>query len=124
MQSQRQSVLSTAATVVAVAGAAGSVALVLRAGRHNSSWVLPALFTAWVLSPYIAWAWAVSKSSSARTRTALQVAILTLVPVSLTLYGYIALGRPVPKPAFIFLMVPPAFAMSIAIVAGVVRRQA
>ena len=50
-------VLRTLALIAAVAGAAGSIALMLRAGRRSPR-LLIALFTIWVLSPFVALAWA------------------------------------------------------------------
>jgi hypothetical protein len=46
--------LRAVALVAVVVGAAGSVALTLRVGRHNPSRLLLVLFTTWVLSPLVA----------------------------------------------------------------------
>ena len=46
--------LRAAALIAVLAGAAGSVGLMLHAGRHNASRILLALFALWVLSPFMA----------------------------------------------------------------------
>ncbi|HEY0778970.1 MAG TPA: hypothetical protein VGD56_13450, partial [Gemmatirosa sp.] len=54
--------LRGAALGTALAGAAGSVALMLRAGRHQPSGLLLALFGEWVLAPFVALAAAATAS--------------------------------------------------------------
>ena len=46
--------LRRAALISVVAGAGGSVGLMLRAGRRNDSPILLLLFGIWVLSPFMA----------------------------------------------------------------------
>jgi hypothetical protein len=101
-------VLRAVALISVIAGAAGSLALVLRAGRHNDSRLLVALFDLWVLSPFaaLALAGAVSKRWSAITRATLYCVMLVLPAVSLAMYGNLV---PMPKgspPASRFLIVP------------------
>jgi hypothetical protein len=106
------------ARIAVVAGAGGSAGLTLYAGRHNASRLLIVLFTLWVLSPFMALAWAnmVSKGWPVVTRAALYGLMLALPLGSLAIYGDAALGPPRPKPAFVFLVVPMASALLIAIV--------
>jgi hypothetical protein len=110
--------LRTAAPIAIAVGAAGSVGFMLYAGRHNSSWLLPALFTLWVLSPFVALALAnvASKGWSTITRAALHNVTLIVALSSLVLYGYVALGPARPKTASVFVVVPPASWLLIAIV--------
>ncbi len=115
-----------AATLCAVvAGAGGSVALMLRAGRRHPSGLLLVLFACWVLAPFAALGWAtvVSARWSGRTRATLYGVTLLIACGSLGLYGAVALGPPRPKPAAAFVVVPPASgllaaaAVSVAVVA-------
>ena len=98
----------TAAAIAVVAGAAGSVALVLYAGHRNPSSVLMALFVVWVLAPFIALGWTnmISRRWSAPFRAALYTGSLLLTAASLAVYGMVALGPPRARPAFFFLVVP------------------
>ena len=97
--------LRSAALIAVVAGAGGSVALTLYAGRQNDSGILMALFAIWVLSPFAALALAnvVSKRWSVLTRAALYGVMLVLTVGSLAIYGAHALR---PSDAFVFVVVP------------------
>ena len=53
-QIRSPTLLSGAALLLPVAGAVGSVGLMLRAGHRNDSPILLALFAIWVLSPFVA----------------------------------------------------------------------
>jgi hypothetical protein len=110
--------LRAAAMIVAPVGALGSVGLTLYAGRHNDSRLLMALFTLWVLSPFMALAAAgfVSKRWPATARAALYGVTLVLTLGALALYGAVALGPPRLKPAFVFVVVPPASCLLVAVV--------
>lgn len=98
------------AIIAMLAGAIGSVALTLHAGRHNPSRLLQLLFTLWVLSPFVvlAIANAVSSRWSGLTGTTLYIVTLILTACSLAIYAYVALGPPRTKIASFFLIVPPA----------------
>ena len=112
-------VLFHAAALIAVlAGAVGSVGLMLHAGHRNPSRLLLVLFALWVLSPFIALVLAnmVSKRWSVLTRAALYTVMLVLAVGSLAIYGDVALGPPRTKAAFVFVVVPPASWLLIAIV--------
>ena len=106
------------ALIAVLAGAAGSLGLMLRAGQRQNSRILLLLFGVWVLSPYVATAWAhaVSKRWSAVTRATLYVVILVFTLSSLAIYGAVAFGYLRAKAGFIFLVVPFASWLLITIV--------
>jgi hypothetical protein len=97
------------ATITGVAiGAATSLALMLRAGRHQRSIVLILLFAVWVLSPFVALVYAHLNSkqwlTSARTMLyGLTVAVVFTCPA---IYADVAFGRTTLKVGFVFLVVP------------------
>ncbi len=101
--------LRAVAIIAAVAGAAGSVGLMLWVGHRNPSRLLLALFVMWDVAPFIALAWAntASKRWSVLTQATLYTVTLVISVASLAIYGNVAFGRPRPTPAFMFLVVPP-----------------
>ena len=111
-------VLRGAALTFALAGAAGSVGLMLHAGSHQNSRILLLLFVVWVLSPFVAAVLAnvVSKRWSVLTRATLNVVTLVLTLGSLAIYGDVSFGHPRAKIGFVFLVVPLASWLLIAIV--------
>ena len=123
------SVLHGAALVALLVGAVGSVGLMLHVGRRKDSpRLLMALFTIWVLSPFVALVFAniVSKGWSVITRATLYGVMLVLTAGSLAIYGDVALGPLRAKTAFVFVVVPPASWLLIAIVvpiAAVISRR-
>jgi hypothetical protein len=98
--------LHAVALIAVVAGAAGSVGLMLRAGHPPL--FLRVLFVIWVLSPFMALLLAdkVSKRWSLITRATLHSVMLIVTLGSLVIYGGAALRPPASKPAFLFLVVP------------------
>jgi hypothetical protein len=110
--------LHTAALIAVLAGAVGSVGLMLRAGHRNPSRLLLVLFALWVLSPFVALVLAnmVSKRWSVLTRATLYTVMLVLAVGSLAIYGDVAFGPPRTKAAFVFVVVPPASWLLIAVV--------
>jgi len=108
--------LRKTALVALVIGAAGSIALMLQAGR-NSPRLLVVLFTMWVLSPFVvlAAADAVSKGWSVQTRATLYTVMLVVALGSLVAYGVDASRPAHAQAAFIFVIVPPASWLLIAI---------
>jgi hypothetical protein len=96
-----------AALVAVLAGAVGSVGLMLRAGRRTPG-ILLVLFIGWVLSPFVALALAdiLSRRWSIRARATLYGMMLILALGSLGLYGGVVSMPPGSKPAFVFLVVP------------------
>jgi hypothetical protein len=95
------------ALTAVVAGAVGSVGLMLWVGHRNPSRVLLLLFVIWDLAPFVAVILAdmMSKRWSVITRATLHIVMLVLALTSLALYGDVVL-RPRPQPAFLFLVVP------------------
>jgi len=94
------------ALVLLFAGAAGSVGLMLRTGHNNKSVLLLALFTGWVLSPFIGLLVAGRPSGrwSLFMRSTYYI-ILVLVLTLGSLIGYSGiLSPPGTKPAFVFLL--------------------
>jgi hypothetical protein len=110
--------LRRAAVIAVLAGAAGSLGLMFRAGRRQNSRILLVLFAIWVLSPFIALVRAnvVSKRWSNLTRATLYSVMLVLTLGSLAIYGDVAFGYATAKVGFVFLVVPLASWMLIAIV--------
>lgn len=113
-------ILRVAALITVLAGAGGSVGLMLRAGRNNNSRILLVLFAIWVLSPFVALIFAdlVSRDWPVLTPSTLYTMMLVLSLGSLAIYGYDAV-RPRAKAAFVFVVVPPASWLLIAIVVPV-----
>jgi hypothetical protein len=97
--------LRAASFIAVVVGALGSVGLTLYAGRHNDSRLLVALFTLWVLSPFIAVLIA-SRRWWAFARRPLYGVSFILTPSSLAVYLHPAWRPPGSGPAFVFLVVP------------------
>jgi hypothetical protein len=108
-------VLRAAALVAVAAGAAGSLGFMLIAGHPPL--FLRVLFAIWVLSPFAALvaAHAVSTRWSRPTRSTLYSVMLAVALVSLSIYGAVALGPPRPQEAFVFVVVPPASWLLIAV---------
>ncbi len=110
--------LRGASLIAVLAGAVGSISLTLYAGRHNHSRLLLVLFVLWVSSPFaiLVWAYVISKRWLVLTRATLYSLMLVLTLSSLALYGQVALGPPKAQTAFMFVVVPPASWLLIAIV--------
>lgn len=106
-----------AALIALPVGALGSVSLMLVVGHRNESRILLALFTLWVLSPFAALATGLVRSRrwSDLARATLYWVTLVVAAGSLLLYGEVALGAPRAKPAFMFLVVPLASWLLIAL---------
>ena len=85
-----------------------SLAFLYLTGRHNPSVLLLLLFTAWVLSPFLALWLAAARSGSwpPAVRTALHAVIIVICVAAPLIYGVIALGPPKSQPAFFFLVLP------------------
>jgi hypothetical protein len=120
------SVLRAAALIAVLVGAVGSIGFLTRVGRRAPRFLL-VLFVLWALSPFMALVWAnlVSKRWSVVTRATLYTVMLVLTLGSLAIYGAVALGLSRAKPAAVFLLVPSASWLLIAIVvpiAGITRR--
>jgi hypothetical protein len=113
--------LRVAALTAVLAGSVGSIGLMLYAGRRNSSRLLLVLFALWVLSPFVALVLAnvVSKRWPVLTRATLYSLMLVLTACSLAIYAEVALGPPRAKAAFVFVVVPPASWLLIAIAVSI-----
>jgi dienelactone hydrolase len=110
--------LRSAAMIAVRAGAVGSVGLMLWVGHRNPSRLLLVLFAIWVLSPFVALVLAhvVSKSWSVITQATLYTVTLVLTLASLAIYAAVAWGPPRAQAAFVFILVPPASWLFVAIV--------
>ena len=100
--------LRAVALIVVAAGAVGSVALTIRAGR-NTPRLLLVLFVIWVLSPFVALAWANVRSPrwSAFTRATLHGATLVLTLASVAIYSGLVKRPAGSANAFMFVVVSP-----------------
>ncbi len=109
--------LRAAALIAVLAGAVGSVGLMLRAGQRTPRLLL-VLFFFWVLSPFVALVLAhvVSKRWSVLTRATLYSVMLVVTLGSLAIYGDDALRPRKAQAAFWYVLVPPASWLLIAIV--------
>jgi hypothetical protein len=102
--------LRAVALIAVIAGAGGSVVLMLHAGQRTPRLLL-VLFIIWVLSPFIALLWAnmVSKRWSVVTQVTLYCVTLILTLGSLAIYDELVVIRPPGSAnAFLFVVVPPA----------------
>jgi len=99
------------------AGAAGSVALMVRAGARTPRFLL-VLFIGWVLAPFVVLLWANLRSThwSAATRAALVSVTLVVAAGSLAIYGELIDVRPRGAAnAFPWVITPPAMVLLIAV---------
>jgi hypothetical protein len=113
-------VLRRVAVSVVLAGAGGSIASMLYAGRHQKSAILILLFGMWVLSPFMAalMVSSVSKRWAIGAQRKLSVLLVILALASLAVYGVVAFGPVNAKVGFVFLVVPLASWLFIAVVFG------
>ena len=106
-KSPNQGFLGTIALIVALVGAVGSLYFMFSAGRKQNSIILLALFTAWVLSPFVGLF--ISNKISGRwtvpARASLYWLMIILTIGSLVAYSG-AFNTPQTKNAFIFLIFP------------------
>ncbi len=106
-KNSNQGFLGTIAVIVALVGAVGSLYFMFSAGRKQNSIILLALFTAWVLSPFVG-LFISNKISSRWTvpaRASLYWLMIILTIGSLVAYSG-AFNTPETKNAFIFLIFP------------------
>lgn len=115
--------LRTAALMAAVIGGAGSVAYLLQAGNRNWDLILlMALFSFWVLSPFVVLAWAILRSDrfTETVQSTLYILTIALALVSLAIYGRVIDLKPAGSPnTFLFVAGPPVSWASIAIVMSI-----
>ncbi len=113
--------LRAAALITVVAGAGGSLGLMLHAGRRTPRLLLVA-FVIWVLSPFVALLWAsrLSKRWPVVTRATFYWAAILVSLGSLAVYsGIIDLKPAGSANAFLFVAVPPASWVFMTIVVSV-----
>ena len=117
-ESRFPSLFRALAWTALAAGGLGSLAFMGYVGRRNTSQLLIALFTLWVLLPFLGLATglAASRRWPPRIRTVWYGLTIVVALGSLAAYGDVAV-HPRPQPAFIFIVVPPATWVLIAIVA-------
>ena len=110
--------LRAAALIAVLAGAVGSVGLMLHASGRTASWVGLALIAIWVLSPFAALALAnvVSTRWSILARATLYSVMLVVTLGSLAVYVDDASRPRKAQAAFVFVVVPPASWLLMAIV--------
>jgi len=111
--------LRVTALILVLAGAIASLGFTLQAGHRNKSVVLVLMFVVWVLSPFAALAWANLAANRWATLTQKMLFGLTLVLTlgSVALYADVVLSAPRAQPAFVFLVVPLASWLMIAVAA-------
>lgn len=109
--------LRGAALIAALVGGVGSFGLMLRAGQRSPRLLL-VLFTFWVLAPFAALVLAhvLSKRWSVLTRATLYIVMLIITLGSLIIYVDDAFGHRRPQAAFVYVAVPPASWLLMAIV--------
>jgi hypothetical protein len=113
-------IIRRVALTTVLAGAAGSTALMLHAGRRQRSQILILLFGIWVLSPFIAALFAASASKrwAAATQVMFCVWTVALSLGSLAIYGGVAFEYVNAKIGFVFLVVPLASWLLFGVVLG------
>jgi hypothetical protein len=117
-ESSRPAALRRTALIATVVGAAVSLVFMFVVGRHQKSLVLIALFTGWVLAPFVVLIYMHTRSKiwPELQRTALDALMILLSLGSVAIYGTVAFGPPRPQPAAFFLLVPATSLALIAIV--------
>lgn len=121
--------LRRAALIAVLAGAGASLAFMLRASHRQNSRVLLLLFGIWVLFPFITavWAYVVSNGWTVVVRVPLYMVMLVVSLVSLSIYGGVAFRHLRAKVGFVFLVVPLAswlvIAIAVSMATVVSRRQ-
>ena len=91
-------------------GAVGSLCFTVYAGRHNSSFLLIALFAVWVLTPF-AGLWLAERSAErvpVGIANSMRGSALVIMVCSLGIYGAAAISGPSHHTTFAFLAVPAA----------------
>jgi len=98
-----------ASRLALIAGAVGSLGLMLFAGRSNTHVLITLGFVFWVLAPFALLALAERKSESwaPATRATLHALTVLVAVGSLAIYGYRAAFPPRSTGAFLFVFVPP-----------------
>ena len=113
-------VLRVAALIALAVGTVGSVALMLRTSPNMPSLNI-VLIGLWVISPFVLLALGdfLAPRWPLLHRPTIHVLALVLVIVALSVYQSVAFGPPRPKPAFLFVLIPPISWLAIATGLGV-----
>jgi len=122
-KNSNQRFLGTIVLIVTLVGAVGSLYFMLSASRKQNSIILLALFTAWILSPFVG-LFISNKITGRRTapaRASLYWLMVILTISSLVAYSG-AFNTPETKNAFIFLIFPLISWFLIAIVFLIARK--
>ena len=116
-----QGLLRTATLIAVLASAGASVCLMLHARGPHASPLLLVIMGTWVIAPFIALQLvdAVSKRWSVLTRTHVSGVRLVVALGSLAVYGDDALGHRTAQAAFVYVVVPLASWLLLAIVVWV-----
>jgi len=101
-------VLRVAALIALAVGTVGSVALMLRTSPNMPTLNI-VLIGLWVISPFVLLALcdARAKRWPLLHRPTIHILALVLAVVSLSVYQSVAFGPPRPKPAALFVLIPP-----------------
>jgi hypothetical protein len=112
-----RSPLQRAARIVLLAGAVSTIGLTLYASRHNRSLPLRLIFLIWELFPFLTALLAnrLSTGWARLTRTTLHVSSLVVTLTTLAIYAVVAFGQPNVKMGFVFLVLPPASGLLMAV---------
>ena len=111
------SLLRTITTIILLIGVALSAILTIKAGHKNASVVLPALFLAWVMSPFIMLLFINYRVNRLSERAIIYILMMLLSVISVI--AYTGILSPIDaKPAAIFLFTP--FISWVAIILGIV----
>ena len=120
--------LRVTAWIAMVVGIAGSIGLFLHAGQRTPRLLLLGM-AIWMLSPFVVLGWAnrISKGWSAVVRTTLYCLMIVVPLCSLLVYGDDAVGHRRAQAAFVYVIVPPAawllIAIALSIATVISRRQ-
>lgn len=105
-----------------LAGAVGSLALMLYAGRSNTHVLITVGFVFWVLAPFALLALAERRSGTwaPKTRATLNILTTGITVGSLAIYAYRAVRPPSTTGAFLFVLVPPVSVVLVLVTLGIV----
>ena len=108
--------------LILIAGAVGSLALMLYAGRSNTHILITIGFVFWVLAPFALLALAERRSGTwpPATKAVLGTLIWLVVLGSVAIYAYRAAVPPSSTGAFLFVIVPPVSVVLVLAVLGIV----
>lgn len=108
--------------ITLIAGAVGSLALMLYAGRSNTHILITIGFIFWVVAPFALLALAERRSGNwpPAAQAMLGILIWLVVIGSLAIYAYRAAEPPRSTGAFLFVIVPPVSVLVVLVALGIV----